>query len=250
VDTTYVTDDPAPPQQKRVLLEEYTGVRCVNCPAGHEEIHRLDSLYGKQVVALSIHAGDFAVPYDYSDEDFAIDAGESVHQLVGPASAYPAADIDRFLYSGESEVIVDELSKWSTYFDRQKQKTPPVNLSLQDTFVNQTLKVQATLEYTRAVQDENRLTIAVIENDIEDPQLTPDGVDTFYHHEYVMRDILTPYNGVSINPPKEPGRIVKKGFRMSDFSRINDLKNSWVVGFVHHSGDSLNVLQAAETKID
>jgi hypothetical protein len=46
-------------QQRQVLIEEFTGVRCVQCPAGAAEIETLLALHGDQLVAVAIHAGDF-----------------------------------------------------------------------------------------------------------------------------------------------------------------------------------------------
>lgn len=55
---------PLPPVEsdRVILLEDYTGQRCTNCPDAHQIIEQLQAQYPGQVVAVSIHAGSFAVP--------------------------------------------------------------------------------------------------------------------------------------------------------------------------------------------
>ena len=47
---------------RKVLIEEYTGHRCTNCPDGHRELASLHERYGDTLVAIGIHAGTFALP--------------------------------------------------------------------------------------------------------------------------------------------------------------------------------------------
>ena len=45
-----------------VLIEDFTGQRCVNCPTAAEEIQRLKTQYGDStIVAVGIHSGPLAV---------------------------------------------------------------------------------------------------------------------------------------------------------------------------------------------
>ena len=46
---------------KRVLIEDFTGQRCVNCPSATETIKQLQDTYGKEnVIAVAIHSGPFS----------------------------------------------------------------------------------------------------------------------------------------------------------------------------------------------
>lgn len=51
--------------ERTVLLEDFTGQGCVNCPAAHKIIEALEQQYGNGLIAVSIHAGPFSVPADY-----------------------------------------------------------------------------------------------------------------------------------------------------------------------------------------
>ena len=48
---------------KTVLIKDFTGARCVNCPAAAEAAHQLQQLFGEErVFIMSVHAGFLAQP--------------------------------------------------------------------------------------------------------------------------------------------------------------------------------------------
>lgn len=66
----------------KILFEEYTGHRCTNCPAGHQEINRLLTEYGDDLVVVAIHSGYFAQPMgDIFNYDFRTTAGDKICEL-------------------------------------------------------------------------------------------------------------------------------------------------------------------------
>ena len=45
---------------KNILIEDFTGQRCVNCPKGSQAIEQLqESDFGSRIVAVGIHSGPF-----------------------------------------------------------------------------------------------------------------------------------------------------------------------------------------------
>lgn len=47
---------------RTVLIEDFTGQNCVNCPSAHATIDQLVEQYGDAVIPVSIHAGGFGIP--------------------------------------------------------------------------------------------------------------------------------------------------------------------------------------------
>lgn len=48
--------------EKNVLIEDFTGQRCTNCPNAAQKIHEFQEQYGKdRVIAVAIHGGGFGV---------------------------------------------------------------------------------------------------------------------------------------------------------------------------------------------
>ena len=45
---------------KKILLEDYTGHKCGNCPRAAEKAEELKEIYGDQLIPIAIHAGFFA----------------------------------------------------------------------------------------------------------------------------------------------------------------------------------------------
>lgn len=45
-----------------VLIEDYTGQGCPNCPEGHRALEQFEQQYPGKVITVSIHAGEFAIP--------------------------------------------------------------------------------------------------------------------------------------------------------------------------------------------
>lgn len=48
--------------KRKVLLEDYTGLKCVNCPAATAGAEALVDLYKGQVILMTVHAGYFSSP--------------------------------------------------------------------------------------------------------------------------------------------------------------------------------------------
>src|SRR5690606_1909761 len=54
-DTTYVLPTVPTQEPRRVLIEEFTGASCTNCPAGHTTITNLESQYPDRIIAIAYH---------------------------------------------------------------------------------------------------------------------------------------------------------------------------------------------------
>lgn len=59
-DERYIVADSVAPQ-RCVLIEDFTGQNCVNCPKAHETIENIVAQYGDAVIPVSIHAGGFGI---------------------------------------------------------------------------------------------------------------------------------------------------------------------------------------------
>ena len=91
-------------QERQVLIEEFTGVRCVNCPAGSQAIEDLLAIPGERLVAISIHAsGPFSPPYPESLYDFQTPDGENLLNFLGIPLGFPTAVVNRHQFAGEGK---------------------------------------------------------------------------------------------------------------------------------------------------
>lgn len=88
-----------------VLLEDYTGQICTNCYEGHVIIEQLTGQYPDKVVAVSIHAGEFAIPasnasYVGLKQTFGDDMARSRNISEYPSGAVNGdSPLDRFAWA-------------------------------------------------------------------------------------------------------------------------------------------------------
>lgn len=246
VDTSINIED----QERQVLIEEFTGVRCVQCPAGSAEIETLLAIHGERLVAVSIHAGDFSPPFPQSLFDFRTPEGDGLINLLGPPISYPSAVVDRRLFEGENDLILGR-NDWAGFIEQEKAVPPRVKIGLKATFneTNRNLDLEVKLYPQELISDPDvRISVMLTESKITDYQDTPNGKIADYLHKHVLRDMLTSYLGDVISETLAPGAVVTKNYSFTVPSgwKEEDMK---AVAFVHLEGAVKDVLQAAETSV-
>ena len=70
------------PQNKNVILEEFTGIHCGYCPDGHKIANNIVTSNPGRVFLINIHSGSFAVPAA-GEPDFRTDAGTAIDGSAG-----------------------------------------------------------------------------------------------------------------------------------------------------------------------
>lgn len=197
------------PQNKKAVLEEFTGIRCGYCPDGHKIATNIYNSDPNNVVLINIHTGSFASPSAAGDIDFRTSDGNSIASMPGMGiTGYPTGDINRRIWTGSSMAMSRSL--WNTYATSVKTESAYCNVALQGTVDAQSrvLTVEAQVYYTaNSPVSTNSLTIMLLENDIPGPQTdygnfnptnwNPDGT---YKHNHVLRKVLTPTFGTSVSP--------------------------------------------------
>lgn len=241
-------------QQRQVLIEEFTGVRCVQCPAGSAEIATLLAIHGERLVAVSIHAGDFVYPFPTSQYNFQTQEGDDLYNFLDSPNSFPSAVIDRKLFEGENDLPLGR-NQWAGFIEQEKAIDPLIKIAVQPTFNETTRKLDVELKlYPQEIISEPdvRLSVMLTESNIVDIQDTPDGKVTDYKHKHVLRHMLTSYLGDAISESLAPGNVITKNYSFT-------LPESWnagepslqenemhVVAFVHLGTTSKEVLQAIE----
>ncbi|PCH68472.1 MAG: hypothetical protein COC01_03785 [Bacteroidetes bacterium] len=250
-DTIYIDTSSLIPQTKTVLLENFVGgVRVVNVPSGDSIMESLIDQNPGKVISLRITSeSPFSVPYTDSKHDFRMNDGTSLETLLGPPQGYPLGAINRKLLNGESEILLTK-DKWSTYVQQELQDTTPVNITMGYYWDNTTseLTVNVKLHYLEEITGYHYISVALIENNVIDLQKSSAGIDTYYVHKYVLREMMTPYNGSLVKVPKdsiiEKGRVIITDFETTLPDSFK-LSNMQVISFVHRADTAFDVMQAA-----
>jgi hypothetical protein len=249
-DTTYIESPISTPELKNVVMEEFTGVRCPNCPQGHQIIATIKASNPGRVVALSLHPiNSLGAPYPFSAQDFRSQKAQSLFDFLVQIGLEPAAAIDRKLFAGESNILLDK-NKWSVDVTQQMTQAVPVNVLLGSVYDSLTreLTVIVDLHYTQAVTEENKLTVLLTETNMISAQLDGSIIDTFYTHRDVMRDFITDVQGDAITQTREAGRVVRKVYK-----KVLDVawkpENMHIVAYVHEYQNSKRIYQGKEIAV-
>lgn len=236
---------------RKVLIEEFSGVRCVNCPAGSEAIENLVNIYKGQLIPISIHAGFFAPPYPESKYDFRTPDGNNLLNYLDTPLGYPTAVVNRKKYDGEFDLQLSQ-GQWAGFIAQEISEAPKVSITLNKNYNTTTrqLNVDVIIKTLQAIEsDDIRLSLALNESNIMDVQLTPSGKVNDYNHKHVLRDFISNYDGNSIVEIKKEGTSLTKTFTYT-------LPEAWIaancniIAFVHLNGEKKEVLQAEEVKVE
>ena len=240
--------DTIPPQDKRILLEEFSGVRCIGCPTGSIEIENMLSNYGDQLIAVSIHATGLANPYPENQYDFRTEEGTDLVNFLGLPDGLPSAVFNRKLFPGEADLQFVSIASWSGRVGTEIGDTADISMELENTYDSseRTLNVKVNGYVQEDINEEVRLTIMITESDIVDAQLTyessPDR-DLDYVHNHVFRKTLTPYDGEVLAEFMPAYEAFEKRY---SFTLPQDWipENCEVIAFTHLSENSKEVIQA------
>ncbi len=270
VDTTYVLDASAIPaaQPHNVLMEEFTGASCTNCPAAHELLNNIENDHPGRINLLGLYITGplqtkppHGAKYDFRDKDATTISAD----IYGGVNILPSGGIDRVPVNGNIRI---DKGLWISNFESQLATTQPVNVEVAAAFDTASGEgtVVVTLTYTDAVSFDHNLSIAVSESSIIDVQEYPatdpvhPNADEEYDFENVFRGMLTTVpSGDAILPSitdKEAGRVVVRKYTFALQSLVEDgddvtvinPKNCKVVAFVTRADDH-RVLQSAQTKL-
>jgi len=234
---------------QKVLLEEFTGVQCPNCPAGSILAEQLAEEYKGQVIIVSIHSGFFSIPYPNA-ENFKIEAGEQIENLLGKTVAYPSAAVNRKLFENETRRIIAS-TKWNNYIKEELTKPASATIQLNITkYKPDALQLSTIVEFLEKIETTVKLSVLLIEDDIVSPQNVDGTKVEDYVHKHVLRTMLTPFNGILLELSAEKESTYQNDFMFDNFEPHWNQNNMYIVAFVHGSGNELNILQATQVPIN
>ena len=241
---------PISQQRRQVILEEFTGVRCVNCPAASEAIEALLGVHGERLVAVSIHAGFFAVPYPDATAELENSTGTSILNLLGEPLGYPTAVVNRREFDGEEGRYTAQ-STWPGYIAQELEQDPEIRIDLNSNYNDATgsVDIDADLYVDENIDYEDvRLTVYITESNIVSPQSTPTGTEENYVHKHVFRTAVTSFDGDALNENLSAGSVINRSLSVT-LDPLWVAEECTIVAFVHRGGGSLDVIQAHEIPV-
>lgn len=165
--------------QRSILLEEFTGQECTNCPDGHKAIHEITASLGDSVVPVGVHASGLSIPGPIG---LRTDTGEEYYKAAG-SPALPTAVINL----QTSPLKVEE---WGAAIDRLIMNSTPFTVIADASLNGKNYDIK--VDFSSGDDYEGKLMVWVCENDIVRYQLDHGVSVTDYVHNHVFRAAATP----------------------------------------------------------
>ncbi len=246
-DDRYI-DLPVVEVQRSVLVEDFTGQACVNCPTAHEYIHSLEEQYGDAVIAVSIHAGVQSVPYDSEvRKGLATPVGEIYDAEGGIAPhGYPSIVVDYDF----SSVYVGTATEWIDAVRTAMAQPSPIRLEATASMNADSSSIEISVSALCSTEWTGVLQMWIVEDSIVAPQRGVDGRSAWtqeYVHSNVLRAAANGTYGQQITlTPNHTGTFTCNYPITTDWERTWVPANLRIVAFCR---DTTGVIQTTRTKV-
>lgn len=240
---------------QNVLLEDFTGHYCGNCPEGTKVVRQLETAYGERLIVIAVHAGNLALP---NPPDFPMDfrstEGTDIDRTFKVSlNGIPKGFINRF---NNGLGLLLEKGEWPTVVASELTKKPIVDLKINRTYDSLTRAVvlDVVVTYIEAGSVDYNLVALLTESNIISDQLdyksTPQHIED-YEFDHVLRASFNGTWGEPISDTAVPAgtKITKR------ISYILPSEKSWVpsncdvVVYVHRHNTTKQVLQVKKVSL-
>ena len=177
--------------KRRVLLEDFTGQRCVNCPKASDEIKALQEQYGEyHVIAVGIHSGPLGF---YTKGDY-----------LGLSTEVGDEYYDHWALEYQPVGLIDrgaplEYTAWNARIREELEKTAPVEIDIELHQNDNQLTVRAEVMGIDGTTS-GKLQLWLTEDGITAFQMMPDGTRNMeYIHRHVFRAAINGTWGESVS---------------------------------------------------
>lgn len=227
-----------------VLLEDFTGQKCVNCPRGTEVIEQLQETYPNNVIAVGIHSGPLGFKGTASILGLATDLGDEYYnhwsleyQPVGLINRHGPVN-----YTDWMTKVIEEMKKPST-----------IDMSLAATLTEGQITINVT-ETSLGDTYNGKLQVWILEDSIVAMQTRHDPIDDDnvtindknYIHNHVLRDAVNGHWGQELLLDADAPKTQTYTYAIPSDGKWNPDHLS-IVAFVYSDN---GVEQATKTKIN
>lgn len=224
--------------QKNVLIEDFTGQNCLNCPNAADVTHSLQNLYGEEhVIAVAIHGGELKLPLPASSPlQLATPQGDE-YNTYWKVTTWPAGMVDR--------TGIREYTTWSAEAVKRMQMSTPLEMeaSLLADNAAEVKPDSVTFSVKVKAEDavEGNIQVWLVEDNITAMQRMPDGtMNTSYVHQHVFRTSVNNPYGDTFSIAKDEEQELKFGCTLSPMWKRENLR---VVAFVFNESGVVQVVK-------
>lgn len=235
---------------RKVLLEDFTGHKCPNCPEAADLVrNQLKPVFGAQLIVISVHAGNFAEPSATGEftADYRTSVGNDLNSYFS-IPGYPTGMVNRTPYKGSTVLFT---GSWQGALQAQVDLPVQANIVISNQYNSSTRELTCTLESTffETLSGTFNICVYLTESGIISAQQNESQVDPDYEHNHMLRASL---NGTWGELVGEDGLAVAD-IELTDVFSIT-LDNGWNAGNCHvvafiYNNDTKEILQAEEAGV-
>lgn len=243
--------------ESTVLLEDFTGYRCTNCPPATVTAGNLKDQHGDRLVVVAVHctpyfAGPLGSDPDYFNLDFRTEEGEQYfedYEFVG----LPGGLVNR--KADENEVYPVPFGSWGqrveSYLAEPAMAYIDIKYIPDISEIEDSIMVVIHARPLNNLQGSYNIVIGVIEDGIEEAQKYPTYTDYDYVHNHVFRgNINGPYGSPAFSDTDT--LAADEAFMFEAKIPVNEewnLSNCSVITYISNA-DTREIIQVDEEKIE
>jgi len=228
---------------KRVLIEDYTGTWCGNCPRVNHAVE-LARAQTDKIVTIGIHRSS-SNPADANYDPYNFDTSEL--EAVINMSGYPKALLNRM-----TRWQPLEQNNITQVINLTQGENPKLGLAMDVSIVGNTVNLETKVKFSKDFSN-LKLVVYVLENGLIYDQVnytnfyTGPGTISNFQHDHVLKACLTPLMGEEIaNSNTAVGQTFTKSFSVPVPANISNVNNIEFVAFiVDENNKTINVRKAS-----
>lgn len=218
--------------QRALLIEEFTGQRCTNCPDGHAIIKDILATLGDSVVPVSIHPT--SIYADNSILGLKTETGEEYYKAAG-SPALPTAVINM-------QTAPLQLSEWGAAINRLIMNPTPFTVKAEQTLSDDGKTLDIKVAYSSGEDFNGKLLVWVLENHVQRMQIDHGTTIPLYDHMHVFRQAVNGTWGQDVTLKANTPEYDSYSVAIDPFWVA---PNVYVVAFLYNDGGVMQVTSTA-----
>ena len=229
---------PAATVQRNVLIEDFTGQRCIFCPAASDAITEQQKLYGAdKLITVAFHAGPLAVKSGSGFVGLRTDVGDTYYKY------WAVPNVPKAIVNRRGGVLAKDAWAGRIYDEFAQTTTLSIDLKCQYEAVTRLVEIESDLK-TLAEDVKGKLQLWLVEDSVVAPQMFPNNkVEKEYVHNHVFRAAINGEWGRELTLSTKNVHKEKTTYTLPEGIQPN---KAWIVGFFYNDS---GVLQAVRQKV-
>ena len=248
------TNNNSTDSKRIVVMEEFTGASCVNCPAGIAISNAIAETYPDNVILIGVHSKILGAPATKGQVDLRTPDAQAIEDFLGSWLAKPEAAINRLYQTAGQSFRIGNPDSWKSFVDAELKKSPEVDIKIKSRFDEATRLLQVDLTVTALKQIDHAIHLhcGITQSGIIADQLdNQTGKLVGFEHNHVLLKLLSAVSGDPLANSASNQQTFTKSyqFTLPQDSILWNAAHCDVFGYVSQDATAKYILQGAETKI-